>query len=110
MSAAEQFVLTISERGFGKRTSSYEYRTTGRGGKGIVAMDNRDKSGAIRPRIGRLVASPNEPVTPMRTGRVGVAAQAVSRSSTAARAPRRTNGAMRSNNAKGRSEMGELRP
>jgi DNA gyrase subunit A len=57
MSAAEQFVLTISEGGFGKRTSSYEYRTTGRGGKGIVAMDNRDKSGAIRPRIGRLVAS-----------------------------------------------------
>jgi DNA gyrase subunit A len=57
MSAAEQFVLTISERGFGKRTSSYEYRTTGRGGKGIVAMDNRDKSGAIRARIGGLVAS-----------------------------------------------------
>src|SRR2546425_817862 len=57
MSAAEQFVLTISERGFGKRTSFYEYRTTGRGGKGIVAMDNRDKSGAIRARIGRLVAS-----------------------------------------------------
>src|SRR5579872_2965072 len=38
MSAAEQFVLTVSERGFGKRSSSYEYRTTGRGGKGIVAM------------------------------------------------------------------------
>ncbi len=57
MSAAEQFVLTVSERGFGKRTSSYEYRTTGRGGKGIVAMDNREKNGAIRPRIGRLVAS-----------------------------------------------------
>ncbi len=38
MSAAEQFVLTVSERGYGKRTSSYEYRTTGRGGKGIVAM------------------------------------------------------------------------
>jgi DNA gyrase subunit A len=57
MSAAEQFVLTVAERGFGKRTSSYEYRTTGRGGKGIVAMDNREKSGAIRARIGRLVAS-----------------------------------------------------
>jgi DNA gyrase subunit A len=57
MSAAEQFVLTVSERGFGKRSSSFEYRTTGRGGKGIVAMDNRAKSGAIRPRIGRLVAS-----------------------------------------------------
>jgi DNA gyrase subunit A len=57
MSAAEQFVLTVSERGFGKRSSSFEYRTTGRGGKGIVAMDNRDKKGAIRPRIGKLVAS-----------------------------------------------------
>src|SRR5690606_25429476 len=35
MSASEQFVLTISEKGFGKRTSSFEYRITGRGGKGI---------------------------------------------------------------------------
>ena len=50
MSAAEQFVLTISEKGFGKRTSSYEYRTTGRGGKGIVAM-------AVTARNGRIVAS-----------------------------------------------------
>ena len=50
MSAAEQFVLTISERGYGKRSSSYQYRTTGRGGKGIVAM-------AINQRNGRLVAS-----------------------------------------------------
>jgi len=38
MSAAEQFVLTISENGYGKRTSAFEYRVTGRGGKGIVAM------------------------------------------------------------------------
>jgi DNA gyrase subunit A len=50
MSEAEQFVLTISEKGFGKRTSSYEYRTTGRGGKGIVAM-------AITEKNGRLVGS-----------------------------------------------------
>ena len=50
MSAAEQFVLTVSERGFGKRSSSYEYRTTGRGGKGIVAM-------SITGRNGPLVAS-----------------------------------------------------
>jgi len=50
MSEAEQFVLTISEKGFGKRTSSYEYRTTGRGGKGIVAM-------AITEKNGRIVAS-----------------------------------------------------
>jgi DNA gyrase subunit A len=50
MSAAEQFVLTVTENGFGKRSSSYEYRTTGRGGKGIVAM-------AVTGRNGRLVAS-----------------------------------------------------
>ena len=50
MSEAEQFVLTLSERGYGKRTSSYEYRTTGRGGKGIVAM-------AVTNKTGRVVAS-----------------------------------------------------
>jgi DNA gyrase subunit A len=50
MSAAEQFVLTISENGYGKRTSSFEYRTTGRGGKGIVAM-------SVNSRNGKLVAS-----------------------------------------------------
>ena len=50
MSAAEQFILTISENGYGKRTSSHEYRTTGRGGKGIVAM-------AVNERNGRLVGS-----------------------------------------------------
>lgn len=50
MSASEQFVLTISEKGYGKRTSSFEYRITGRGGKGIVAM-------AVNARNGKLVAS-----------------------------------------------------
>ena len=50
MSAAEQFALTISENGYGKRSSSYEYRTTGRGGKGIVAM-------SVNERNGKLVAS-----------------------------------------------------
>jgi DNA gyrase subunit A len=47
LSATEQFVLTLSERGFGKRSSSYEYRTTGRGGKGIVAMSLTAKTGKI---------------------------------------------------------------
>jgi DNA gyrase subunit A len=50
MSAAEQFVLTVSENGYGKRSSSYEYRTAGRGGKGITAM-------AVNERNGKLVAS-----------------------------------------------------
>jgi DNA gyrase subunit A len=50
MGAAEQFILTLTERGFGKRTSSYEYRLTGRGGKGIVAMK-------VNPRNGNIVGS-----------------------------------------------------
>ncbi len=50
MGALEQFILTISENGYGKRTSSHEYRITGRGGKGIVAM-------AVNKRNGNLVAS-----------------------------------------------------
>ena len=50
MSAQEQVVLTVSVNGYGKRTSSYEYRTTGRGGKGIVAM-------SVNGRNGKLVAS-----------------------------------------------------
>jgi DNA gyrase subunit A len=47
LSAKEQFVLTVSERGFGKRSSSYEYRTSGRGGKGIVAMVVNDRNGNL---------------------------------------------------------------
>jgi DNA gyrase subunit A len=50
LSAKEQFVLTVSERGFGKRTSSYEYRISGRGGKGIAAM-------VVNERNGNLIAS-----------------------------------------------------
>jgi DNA gyrase subunit A len=50
MSAVEQIVLTVSANGYGKRTSSFEYRVTGRGGKGIVAM-------VVNERNGPLVAS-----------------------------------------------------
>ena len=50
LGGAEQFVLTMSERGFGKRTSTYAYRTSGRGGKGIIAM-------AVNERNGPLIAS-----------------------------------------------------
>jgi DNA gyrase subunit A len=46
----EQFVLTVSENGYGKRSSAYEYRVSGRGGKGIIAM-------AVTRRNGKLVAS-----------------------------------------------------
>jgi DNA gyrase subunit A len=40
----EQFILTVTSEGLGKRASSYEYRVTGRGGKGLIAhrMSNDD--------------------------------------------------------------------
>jgi DNA gyrase subunit A len=47
LGASEQFVLAVSENGFGKRTSSFEYRVTGRGGSGIVAMGMGKKNSAI---------------------------------------------------------------
>jgi DNA gyrase subunit A len=43
----EEQILTISENGYGKRTSSYEYRVTGRGGQGIANIDLTDKTGAV---------------------------------------------------------------
>ena len=50
LAAAEQFILTVSSEGFGKRTSAYDYRRTGRGGQGLLAHD-------LSKRGGRLVAS-----------------------------------------------------
>ncbi|MFV0432012.1 MAG: DNA gyrase subunit A [Alphaproteobacteria bacterium] len=43
----EEFVLTVTENGFGKRTSCYEYRVTNRGGKGISAIDMTEKTGPV---------------------------------------------------------------
>ncbi|MET0942945.1 MAG: DNA gyrase subunit A [Mesorhizobium sp.] len=48
----EQFVLTVTEFGYGKRSSSYDFRLTGRGGKGIRATDVSKTT-----EIGRLVAT-----------------------------------------------------
>jgi DNA gyrase subunit A len=47
LGAAEQFILTVTENGYGKRTSSYEYRTSGRGGKGIIAIQTTDRNGPV---------------------------------------------------------------
>jgi DNA gyrase subunit A len=52
MGAAEQFVLTTTEYGYGKRSSSFEFRVSGRGGKGIRASDPTK-----RKEIGDLVAA-----------------------------------------------------
>lgn len=47
MAQAEEFILTVSENGFGKRTSAYQYRVTNRGGSGIVNMVLSDKTGRV---------------------------------------------------------------
>jgi DNA gyrase subunit A len=44
--ADEQFILVVTEKGFGKRSSAYEYRITGRGGKGIRNYDMTERNGA----------------------------------------------------------------
>ncbi len=51
LKAREQTVLTVSEYGYGKRSSSYEFRVSGRGGKGIRATDTSKTD-----EIGKLVA------------------------------------------------------
>lgn len=47
MASTEEFILTISENGFGKRTSSYEYRTTHRGGNGFANIKLGGKNTAV---------------------------------------------------------------
>jgi DNA gyrase subunit A len=44
---ADQMLLTVAENGYGKRTSSTEYRTTGRGGSGVINMDVTEKTGEV---------------------------------------------------------------
>ncbi|HWA49861.1 MAG TPA: DNA gyrase subunit A [Dongiaceae bacterium] len=46
----EEFILTVTEKGFGKRTSAYEYRVIGRGGQGVANIE-------VTPRNGPVVAS-----------------------------------------------------
>jgi DNA gyrase subunit A len=45
--AKEKFVLSISENGFGKKTSHNDYRVTNRGGKGIIGIVNSPRNGNI---------------------------------------------------------------
>ena len=47
MGANEQFILAVSENGYGKRSSAYEYRVSGRGGKGIIAMTVTERNGDL---------------------------------------------------------------
>jgi len=45
--AREEFILSVTENGFGKRTSAYEYRIAGRGGQGIINIETSDRNGGV---------------------------------------------------------------
>ena len=47
LGAAEEIILTVSTEGFGKRSSAYEFRRTGRGGQGLLAQDLSKKGGRL---------------------------------------------------------------
>jgi len=47
LAAKEQFILTVCANGYGKLSSAYEYRRTGRGGQGITNIDNIERNGLV---------------------------------------------------------------
>jgi DNA gyrase subunit A len=47
LSEKEQFILTVCANGYGKLSSAYEYRRTGRGGQGITNIDNIERNGPV---------------------------------------------------------------
>ncbi|HNJ47545.1 MAG TPA: DNA gyrase C-terminal beta-propeller domain-containing protein, partial [Novosphingobium sp.] len=47
LAAREQFILTVCANGYGKMSSAYEYRRTGRGGQGITNIDNIERNGPV---------------------------------------------------------------
>lgn len=55
LAESEEFILAVTENGFGKRSSAYEYRITGRGGKGIANIEMTDRNGPV------VAAFPVEP-------------------------------------------------
>ena len=47
LKAKEKFILSITENGYGKKTSHFDYRVTNRGGKGIIGIINSPRNGCV---------------------------------------------------------------
>ena len=47
LAAEEEFILSVTENGYGKRTSAYEYRITSRGGQGIINIETSSRNGNV---------------------------------------------------------------
>lgn len=43
----EQFIMTVTVNGYGKRTSAYEYRTSNRGGQGVTSIETSERNGPV---------------------------------------------------------------
>ncbi len=63
---AEQFLLTVTDRGFGKRSSAHEYRVTGRGGQGIANISLSARTGAAV--VANFVVRPGDHIMLMTDG------------------------------------------
>lgn len=59
LASCEQFILTVTEKGFGKRSSSYGYRTTGRGGMGVDSIIVNDRNGGV---VGSFPVDPTDQI------------------------------------------------
>ncbi|MBM3633465.1 MAG: DNA gyrase subunit A [Alphaproteobacteria bacterium] len=59
LAGSEQFILTITEKGFGKRSSSYGYRTTGRGGMGVDSIIVNERNGGV---VGSFPVDPTDQI------------------------------------------------
>jgi len=55
----EDFILTVCANGYGKRSSAYEYRQSGRGGQGILNIDNIKRNGTV---VGSFEATNEEQI------------------------------------------------
>ena len=47
MNNNDQYILTVTQNGYGKRTSAYEYRITNRGGQGIINIETSKRNGSV---------------------------------------------------------------
>ena len=65
LAAAEQFILTVTAKGFGKRSSAFEFRTSGRGGQGVAALNIQKKHGWV---VGSFLVQDNEDIVIVTNG------------------------------------------
>ena len=57
LSGNEEMILTVTENGYGKRSSAYEYRITKRGGQGIINIETSERNGKV---VASFVVGPED--------------------------------------------------